>query len=142
MSVNSLRRDAARMRREQQRWENLWLRIWNLPEAWSKAANDVHVDYFLQAVADRTLLDIEKILELSKEDREIQKRKETYLGLDQECISCHDDYHQKTLANDCASCHSTDAFSPASSFNHDKTDFALLGKHQEVECIDCHQKET
>lgn len=75
MSVNSLRRDAARMLREWQVWENLWLRYWNLPEAWSRAANDVHVDYFLQAVADRTLHDIEDILELSKEDREVERRR-------------------------------------------------------------------
>ena len=74
------------------------------------------------------------------EDRDLKKRSETYLGLDQECISCHTDYHQKTLTNDCASCHSTDAFSPAGNFNHDKTDFSILGKHKEVECIECHQR--
>ncbi len=76
------------------------------------------------------------------EDRELKKKKETYLGLDQDCISCHTDYHQKTLVNDCAKCHTTDAFAPAEKFNHANTDFALLGKHIEVDCIQCHQKET
>ncbi len=77
------------------------------------------------------------------DDPEIKKKDETYLGLQQDCISCHEDYHQNTLAsNDCASCHSTEAFAPADFFDHEKTKFALKGKHKEVECIDCHQKES
>ena len=76
------------------------------------------------------------------EDRELKKRSETYLGLGTACINCHEDYHQQTLANDCAKCHTTDAFAPASKFDHDKTDFALAGKHKIVECKECHQTET
>ncbi|MEZ4959177.1 MAG: hypothetical protein R2830_05115 [Saprospiraceae bacterium] len=76
------------------------------------------------------------------DDRILKKRAETFLGLKTACINCHEDYHQKTLDNDCAKCHSTDAFSPASKFDHDKTDFALLGQHNTVECKDCHQTET
>ncbi len=77
------------------------------------------------------------------EDRELKKRKETFLGLDQDCISCHADYHQNTLSsNDCASCHTTEVFSPASKFDHNETDYALAGKHKEVECIECHKMET
>lgn len=76
------------------------------------------------------------------EDPELKKRKETFLGLEQDCIACHEDYHQNTLAsNDCASCHSTEAFAPADFFDHDDTAYPLEGKHVEVECIECHQKE-
>lgn len=76
------------------------------------------------------------------ESAELKKRKETFLGMGKQCLSCHDDYHQKTLANDCAKCHNVDAFKPATKFNHDKTDFALAGKHKTVSCEECHQKET
>ena len=77
------------------------------------------------------------------EDRELKKKTNTFLGLDQKCLTCHDDYHQSTLSTtDCASCHTTEKFTPAGNFNHDKADFALLGKHKTVECIECHQKET
>jgi len=73
---------------------------------------------------------------------ELKKRKNTFLGLKQECKSCHADYHQNTLSKNCASCHATDGFSPATKFNHDNTDFALVGKHKEVDCMECHKKET
>lgn len=75
-------------------------------------------------------------------DKEIKKRKDTFLGLVQECISCHEDYHQKTMDKDCASCHNAVEFKPAKLFNHDKTKFALVGKHKTTECIECHKKET
>ncbi len=75
-------------------------------------------------------------------DAELKKKKKTFLGLGRDCADCHKDVHQKTLARDCAKCHGTDEFKPASKFNHDKTDFALLGKHKTVACIDCHLKET
>lgn len=75
-------------------------------------------------------------------DRELKKREDTFLGLSEDCISCHEDVHQNTLStNDCASCHSTEEFAPATFFDHDDTDYPLVGKHQEVDCIECHQKE-
>lgn len=76
------------------------------------------------------------------DEPDLKKREETYLGLDQKCAACHEDYHQNTLSNNCATCHTTTAFTPAGNFNHDQTDFALLGKHKEVECIECHQMES
>lgn len=76
------------------------------------------------------------------EEPELRKREGTFLGLPRECASCHEDYHQNTLANDCARCHVTDAFAPASKFDHSTADFTLKGKHREVECIDCHRKEA
>ena len=74
-------------------------------------------------------------------DQDIRKKKYTYLGLNTTCLTCHSDYHQKTLASDCASCHDFENFKPASKFDHDKAKYQLLGKHKEVECSKCHKTE-
>lgn len=71
-------------------------------------------------------------------DSKIRKRDNTYLGLNQECLSCHDDYHQNTLSNDCRSCHDMNAFRPAPHFDHNETSYKLRGQHIEVECKECH----
>ncbi len=72
-------------------------------------------------------------------DQEIKKKTSTYLGLDQKCLSCHTDYHQGTLATDCASCHDFNAFKPAPKFDHNRAGFKLIGKHAEVDCAKCHK---
>ncbi len=71
---------------------------------------------------------------------DIKKKKITYLGLNTECLGCHTDYHQTTLSNNCNDCHDFNAFKPAPKFNHNKTKFQLVGKHQETDCIKCHKK--
>ncbi len=76
------------------------------------------------------------------QNSKIRKRQNTFLGLEQECLSCHDDYHQQTLATDCRSCHGLDSFEPAINFNHDDTEYSLNGEHANVDCIECHQKTT
>ena len=38
-------------------------------------------------------------------DQDIKAKSDTYLGLDQKCLSCHKDQHQGTLSSECASCH-------------------------------------
>ncbi len=76
------------------------------------------------------------------DDLDLKKRAETYLGLSTTCVDCHDDYHQNTLGDDCAKCHTLEAFDPASKFDHDETDYPLIGKHIEVDCKECHQTET
>jgi hypothetical protein len=55
------------------------------------------------------------------------------------CENCHtdDDVHGGELGDDCADCHTEKAWKEAR-FDHDKTDFSLKGKHQEVECLACH----
>ncbi len=72
----------------------------------------------------------------------IRSKKFTYLGLSQECLACHADYHQKTLAASCLNCHMADAFKPASKFSHVNAKFQLKGRHQQVECMKCHKVET
>ncbi len=73
---------------------------------------------------------------------EIKQRASTYLGLEQTCISCHLDFHQNTLSNDCIACHDFEAFRPAPHFNHADAAFNLKGAHLEVKCIECHEKTT
>jgi hypothetical protein len=61
----------------------------------------------------------------------------TYLGLSQQCVSCHADPHGAAMSDDCAACHSQDAFVPAARFEHTRR-FPLLGPHEQVACVDCH----
>ena len=72
-------------------------------------------------------------------NQKIKSKKYTYLGVGTECLTCHEDYHQKTLSSDCLNCHSPDTFKPASGFNHNKTKFPLSGKHATLECLSCHK---
>lgn len=73
------------------------------------------------------------------ESYDIRRKEYTYLGLKTECVSCHKDVHQNTLKTDCAACHNTEAFAPATLFDHAKTDFPLKGKHKDRECKSCHE---
>lgn len=71
-------------------------------------------------------------------DIDIRKREDTYLGLDEACLSCHDDFHQETLSNDCIQCHGYDSFRPAVGFDHNEAKFKLDGAHTSVDCKECH----
>ena len=75
-------------------------------------------------------------------DSDLKKRKNTYLGLNKYCFSCHKDVHQKTLGDDCSKCHNTEAFKPAVKFDHSTASYKLTGAHQQVECIGCHKVEN
>lgn len=59
------------------------------------------------------------------------------------CIGCHreDDSHEGHLGEACADCHTEDDWKPAS-FDHDTTEFALLGAHAEATCEVCHADYT
>jgi hypothetical protein len=72
-------------------------------------------------------------------DQKIKNKKFTYLGVGTTCLTCHSDYHQKTLSSDCLTCHIAESFTPASKFNHDNTKFRLSGKHAKTECSGCHK---
>jgi hypothetical protein len=63
---------------------------------------------------------------------------DSWLGLERDCLSCHEDYHQKTLASDCLSCHGPDNWKPASKFDHARTKYPLTGKHTDTPCAKCH----
>ncbi len=66
-------------------------------------------------------------------------RERTYLGLTTRCLSCHLDEHRGQLGNACLTCHQMEDWKPASGFDHNKTDFALTGKHRSVDCEKCHK---
>jgi len=57
------------------------------------------------------------------------------------CVACHkkDDVkaHKGKLGKDCAKCHSEKSWKKTK-FDHDKTKFPLLGKHDKVKCDKCH----
>ncbi|MFN8256059.1 MAG: cytochrome C [Bacteroidales bacterium] len=72
----------------------------------------------------------------------LKTKTNTYLGLNTECLSCHTDYHQKTLTGSCFRCHSTESFKPATKFNHKDAKFPLIGQHLTVACSKCHPTET
>ena len=74
-------------------------------------------------------------------DPKIKAKKYTYMGVNTDCLNCHDDYHLKTLSPVCLNCHNPDAFKPASKFDHTNTKFQLVGKHINVDCLKCHKVE-
>jgi len=70
-----------------------------------------------------------------------------YKGTPADCYSCHQaDYRRTTNPNhaaagfptQCAACHGTSAWRPASGVDHDKTRFPLTGAHRRVDCAKCH----
>jgi len=59
----------------------------------------------------------------------------TYSGLDQSCLSCHEDTYHGRLDEDCTKCHSFDAFRP-STFKHKENEIGA--QHRNVDCLSCH----
>lgn len=57
------------------------------------------------------------------------------------CADCHEDFHRGSLGENCQTCHSTAGWQSGAfaGFDHGKTRFPLLGKHQSVKCESCHQ---
>ncbi|MFN7923612.1 MAG: cytochrome c3 family protein [Bryobacteraceae bacterium] len=72
-------------------------------------------------------------------DIKVKDRNHTYLGLGATCTSCHKDPHTGQLGVACQTCHSQDAWKPASGFDHGRTSYPLTGKHETVPCQKCHQ---
>jgi len=67
----------------------------------------------------------------------------TFLGLGTDCQPCHkkDNPHGLQFTNeDCANCHTPYSWKDSLVFDHSKTKFALVGKHLQVKCSDCHKK--
>lgn len=61
------------------------------------------------------------------------------------CSDCHTDPHKGSFAaQSCQSCHNTSGWKRvstaglSSNFDHSKTKFPLVGKHQAVDCVQCH----
>jgi hypothetical protein len=58
------------------------------------------------------------------------------------CFTCHEteDRHQGAFGKECQDCHSPAGWSDTD-FDHGKTKFSLLGRHQEIQCNACHPDE-
>ena len=60
------------------------------------------------------------------------------------CASCHTDPHDGVMVDSCETCHDTqgwlgvDRDRVASRFDHTTTGFNLVGRHQALDCADCH----
>ena len=61
-----------------------------------------------------------------------------------DCTPCHTTPHTSTFSNQkCASCHVPEGWKIAKtnkSFDHSLTVFPLLGRHAEVKCVQCHER--
>ncbi|MDP8208098.1 MAG: hypothetical protein P9L92_15645 [Candidatus Electryonea clarkiae] len=60
------------------------------------------------------------------------------------CTPCHKDQHEGRLGANCSKCHNTKGFSKivGGNFDHNTTNFPLVGKHLTVACDRCHIKGT
>ncbi|MCB9367441.1 MAG: cytochrome c3 family protein [Calditrichaeota bacterium] len=61
---------------------------------------------------------------------------------DQSCKGCHEDIHRGQLdkfigESGCEFCHNTETWHKVT-FDHAKTKFPLIGKHESTECMGCH----
>ena len=56
------------------------------------------------------------------------------------CASCHKDAHAGRFGKTCVTCHRTSGWTELDlrGFDHERTRFALTGKHREVPCAKCH----
>jgi hypothetical protein len=60
-----------------------------------------------------------------------------------DCVNCHYDVHQGQMGTNCQSCHSTLSFElDYAEKVHDLGFFKLEGFHNQLECNDCHAKNT
>jgi hypothetical protein len=71
--------------------------------------------------------------------------KPRYVGIPfAQCSDCHADPHHGSFAQGCQACHNTGGWKKISAsavserFDHSRTKFPLLGKHANVDCIQCH----
>ncbi len=65
-------------------------------------------------------------------------RERSWLGLERDCVACHEDYHGGDLGTDCASCHQPADWKQTPRFDHSTSSFPLTGKHADVKCNACH----
>lgn len=74
-----------------------------------------------------------------KEGKQFQK----FTGIPySNCTNCHTDVHKNQFGQDCRQCHNEESFHQVAgmdNFDHNKTVFPLLDKHQAVNCKSCHK---
>jgi hypothetical protein len=60
-----------------------------------------------------------------------------YLGLAQDCASCHEDPHEGRMQVACAACHGQTTWKDLHSLGHEKF-LPLVGGHENLDCRTCH----
>ena len=62
-----------------------------------------------------------------------------FKGTPSDCFSCHqqDDHHDGRFGSDCAACHRSTNWDDVT-FDHNKSNFPLTGRHAAVACEQCH----
>ncbi len=72
----------------------------------------------------------------------LPKETPRFLGLSQDCTTCHEDPHKGQMQRSCQSCHGQEHdFADLSRFPHLK-EIPLHGSHSGLDCAECHQSET
>lgn len=79
--------------------------------------------------------------DVKTECKDCHKPNIKYRDAPKACNACHkkDDKHEGTLGVSCENCHSEKNWKDTKeTFDHNKTKFALEGRHADVKCADCH----
>jgi hypothetical protein len=63
-----------------------------------------------------------------------------FMGLDQDCASCHEDVHAGRFALSCTACHGQESWQELHSEGHEKI-LPLVGGHGDQSCRACHSEE-
>ncbi len=109
-------------------------------KAFKPAANFNHDNTKFRLTGEHTKVECIKChIEETRNGKKFQK----FTGLQfSNCTPCHRDPHQGRFGKNCENCHVTSGFNIINqkSFDHNKTNFPLLGKHRFVKCSDCHKQ--
>jgi hypothetical protein len=62
-----------------------------------------------------------------------------WVGLERDCVSCHEDVHRKALDQRCEVCHDVKRWDLASRYDHVRSRYPLTGAHDQVSCEACHK---
>ena len=99
-----------------------------------------HVMFDFQLEGKHLTIACQKCHELA-EIAVLEEGQRRYMGLSQDCVTCHEDPHKGKMKEDCASCHGqSEAFDLVATFAHDER-FPLRGVHDEIGCVECHAKD-
>jgi hypothetical protein len=72
---------------------------------------------------------------------QLQEGQKRFLGLDQDCATCHHDAHEGSMGHACATCHGQTAFHWLDPEDHDRF-LPLVGGHARLACRTCHAQGT
>jgi hypothetical protein len=67
------------------------------------------------------------------------------IAMAEQCVTCHADPHGNAFGWECARCHTTGGWKqvrPGNDFDHNRTEYPLVGKHAAAACRDCHRTEN